>query len=111
MNNDVIITCAVTGAADAVDKHPDLPVTPKEIASAAIEAAKAGAAGMFATEPRPTTGPVPPNMVVVDLAKSSKESDCSEFPFTWKKPLENEISDGATPNFFAAFAPSCTLTS
>lgn len=44
MNNEVIITCAVTGAADAVDKHPDLPVTPAQIASAAIEAAKAGAA-------------------------------------------------------------------
>ena len=44
MNRDVIITCAVTGAADTVDKHPNIPVTPQQIADAAIEAAMAGAA-------------------------------------------------------------------
>src|SRR5215468_3214885 len=44
MNQDVIISCAVTGAGDTVGKHPAIPVTPREIADAAIEAAKAGAA-------------------------------------------------------------------
>ena len=44
MNQDVIISCAVTGAGDTVGKHPAIPVTPKQIADAAIEAAKAGAA-------------------------------------------------------------------
>lgn len=44
MNRDVIVTCAVTGAGDTVDKHPDIPITPEQIANAAIEAAKAGAA-------------------------------------------------------------------
>ena len=44
MNNNVIISCAVTGAGDTAGKHPDLPITPKQIAEAAIEAAKAGAA-------------------------------------------------------------------
>ena len=44
MNREVIITCAVTGAADTVGKHPALPVTPEAIANAAIEAANAGAA-------------------------------------------------------------------
>ena len=44
MNFDVFITCAVTGAGDTADKHPDLPVTPAQIADAAIEAAQAGAA-------------------------------------------------------------------
>ncbi len=43
MNNEVIVTCAVTGAGDTVGKHPAIPVTPKQIADAAIEAAKAGA--------------------------------------------------------------------
>ncbi|MEE9595193.1 MAG: 3-keto-5-aminohexanoate cleavage protein [Acidiferrobacterales bacterium] len=43
MNNEVIITCAVTGAGDTVGKHPAIPITPKQIAEAAIEAAKAGA--------------------------------------------------------------------
>ena len=44
MNNEVIITCAVTGAGDTVGRHPDVPVTPEQVADAAIEAAKAGAA-------------------------------------------------------------------
>ena len=44
MNRNVIVSCAVTGSGDSVDKHPAIPVTPKEIAAASIEAAKAGAA-------------------------------------------------------------------
>ena len=44
MARPVIITCAVTGGADTVGKHPAIPVTPAEIATASIEAAKAGAA-------------------------------------------------------------------
>ena len=44
MNNDVIITCAITGSGDTTKKHPELPKTPKQIADSAIEAAKAGAA-------------------------------------------------------------------
>ena len=44
MNRNVIVSCAVTGSGASVDKHPAIPVTPKEIAAAAIEAAKAGAA-------------------------------------------------------------------
>ena len=44
MNRDVFITCAVTGAGDTLGKHPGVPVTPQQIADAAIEAARAGAA-------------------------------------------------------------------
>jgi uncharacterized protein (DUF849 family) len=44
MNTEVVITCAVTGAGDTVARHPGVPVTPRQIAEAAIEAAKAGAA-------------------------------------------------------------------
>ncbi|MEX1306836.1 MAG: 3-keto-5-aminohexanoate cleavage protein, partial [Rhodovibrionaceae bacterium] len=44
MNWEVFVTCAVTGAGDTLSKHPEVPVTPEQIASAAIEAAKAGAA-------------------------------------------------------------------
>lgn len=44
MNYDVVVTCAVTGAGDTTDRSPHVPVTPKEIADAVIEAAKAGAA-------------------------------------------------------------------
>ena len=41
MNREVIISCAITGAGDTASRHPDLPITPKQIATAAIEAAKA----------------------------------------------------------------------
>ena len=44
MNRKVIITCAVTGSGNSVGKHPSIPVTPEQIAAAALEAAKAGAA-------------------------------------------------------------------
>ena len=47
MNYDVVVTCAVTGAGDTTGKSPHVPVTPKEVADAAIEAAKAGAAISF----------------------------------------------------------------
>jgi len=42
--NKVIITCAVTGSIHTPSMSPYLPVTPAEIAAAAIEAAQAGAA-------------------------------------------------------------------
>lgn len=53
MNKDVMITCAITGAGDTVGKHPAIPITPQQIAEAAIEAAKAGAtiAHMHVREP------------------------------------------------------------
>ncbi|HEY1864962.1 MAG TPA: 3-keto-5-aminohexanoate cleavage protein, partial [Roseiarcus sp.] len=44
MNRDVFITCAVTGAGDTVGSSPHVPITPKQIAESAINAAKAGAA-------------------------------------------------------------------
>ena len=44
MSNKVFISCAVTGSGDTAGKHPDLPKTPEQIATASIEAAKAGAA-------------------------------------------------------------------
>jgi uncharacterized protein (DUF849 family) len=43
-DSKVIISCAVTGGAPFNRKHPAFPVTPAQIASAAIEAAEAGAA-------------------------------------------------------------------
>ena len=56
MNWEAFVTCAVTGAGDTVDKHPALPVTPKDIAAAAIEAAKAGAAVAHIHVRDPQTG-------------------------------------------------------
>jgi uncharacterized protein (DUF849 family) len=56
MNYEVILTCAVTGSSDAISKHPDLPVTPEEIARASIEAARAGAAVAHIHVRDPQTG-------------------------------------------------------
>lgn len=56
MNYEVIVTCAVTGAGDTVGKHPAIPVTPEQIATAAIEAAKAGAAIAHCHVRDPQTG-------------------------------------------------------
>ena len=56
MNNEVIISCAVTGSGDTVGKHPAIPVTPEEIANAAIEAASAGAAIAHMHVRNPKTG-------------------------------------------------------
>ena len=56
MNHDVMITCALTGAGDTVDKHPAIPVTPTQIAAAAVEAAKAGATVVHCHVRDPETG-------------------------------------------------------
>ena len=56
MNHDVIITCALTGAGDTSAKSPHVPVTPKQIAAAAIEAAKAGATVVHCHVRDPQTG-------------------------------------------------------
>ncbi len=44
MRQQVIMTCAVTGGDDVADRFPSIPVTPKQIADAAIDACQAGAA-------------------------------------------------------------------
>jgi uncharacterized protein (DUF849 family) len=56
MNKNVIITCAVTGAGESWARHPDLPVTPEQIAEAVISAAKAGAAVAHIHVRDPKTG-------------------------------------------------------
>jgi uncharacterized protein (DUF849 family) len=44
LNQEVIVTCALTGAGDTVGRSPHVPVTPEQIAASAVEAANAGAA-------------------------------------------------------------------
>ena len=56
MNPEVVITCAVTGAGDTVGRHPDIPVTPAQIADSAVDAAKAGAAIVHCHVRDPATG-------------------------------------------------------
>ncbi len=56
MNNDVMITCAITGDDTKVTKSPHCAVTPAEIAAAAVDAAKAGAAIVHIHVREPETG-------------------------------------------------------
>ena len=56
MNHNVIVTCALTGAGDTADKNPAVPVTPKQIAAAAVEAANAGATVVHCHVRNPQTG-------------------------------------------------------
>jgi uncharacterized protein (DUF849 family) len=52
----VIITCAITGSIHTPSMSPHLPITPSEIAGAAVEAAEAGAAIIHLHARHPQTG-------------------------------------------------------
>jgi uncharacterized protein (DUF849 family) len=56
MLRDAFITCAITGAGDTTSRSPHVPVTPEEIATSAIEAARAGAAVVHIHVRDPQTG-------------------------------------------------------
>ena len=56
MADKTIITCAVTGNITRPEQHPNLPITPAQIADAAIEAALAGAAIVHIHVRDPETG-------------------------------------------------------
>jgi uncharacterized protein (DUF849 family) len=55
-NRKVIITCAVTGSIHTPSMSPHLPITPQEIADAAIGAAEAGAAIVHLHARKPDNG-------------------------------------------------------
>jgi uncharacterized protein (DUF849 family) len=56
VNAEAFITCAVTGAGATADKSELVPVTPRQIADAAIEAGQAGAAVVHIHVRDPATG-------------------------------------------------------
>ncbi|MBE8158686.1 MAG: 3-keto-5-aminohexanoate cleavage protein [Betaproteobacteria bacterium] len=56
MEREVFITCAVTGGGDTTAKSELVPVSPQQIAAAAIDAAKAGAAIVHCHARNPKTG-------------------------------------------------------
>ncbi len=56
MNWEVFVTCAVTGAGDTAARSDRIPVTPAQIADAAVEAARAGAAVAHIHVRDPQTG-------------------------------------------------------
>ncbi len=56
MNREVFITCAVTGSGSTQDRSPHVPRSPEDIATAAIDAARAGAAIVHCHVRDPDTG-------------------------------------------------------
>jgi len=56
MNQEVFITCAVTGSGGTQDRSPHVPRSPAQIAQSAIAAAKAGAAVVHCHVRDPETG-------------------------------------------------------
>ncbi len=76
MNWEVFITCAITGAGDTTGKSDKVPVTPKQIADSAIEAAKAGAAiaHIHVRDPKTGKGARDPKLYreVVDRIRDSE---------------------------------------
>jgi len=52
----VIVTCAVTGSQRTFERHPNVPITPEQIARQAIDAARAGAAMVHLHVRDPNTG-------------------------------------------------------
>ena len=75
MNWEAFITCAVTGAGDTVGRSERVPVTPEQIASSALEAARAGAAvvHIHVRDPKTGKGARKPELFrdVVDRIRSS----------------------------------------
>ena len=56
MAQEVILTCAVSGSHDNHHRHPDFPITPKQIAQACLDARSAGAAAVHIHVRDPETG-------------------------------------------------------
>ncbi|MGG3571164.1 3-keto-5-aminohexanoate cleavage protein [Bacillus gobiensis] len=76
MSRKILLTAAVTGAGDTTEKNPHVPVTPKEIAEAAIESAKAGATVAHVHARDPKTGGISHNIdhyrEIVDRIRESE---------------------------------------
>ena len=92
MARPVIITCAVTGGADTVGKHPAIPVTPAQIATAAIDACKAGAAIAHIHVRDPETGkPSMENRLYGEVVQRIRDSG---------SPIIINLTTGAGARFY-----------
>jgi uncharacterized protein (DUF849 family) len=75
LNQEVIVTCALTGAGDTVGRSPHVPVTPEQIAASAVEAANAGAAVVHIhVRNIETGGPSREVALYADVVRRVKES-------------------------------------
>ncbi|MEM0947014.1 MAG: 3-keto-5-aminohexanoate cleavage protein [Pseudomonadota bacterium] len=101
MTDKVIITCAVTGAIHTPSMSPALPITPAEIADAAIEAAEAGAAivHLHARDPKTGRPDQTPEAFEPFLKVIKQRSDCVLNLTTGGSPfmkVEERVAPAAT---------------
>ncbi len=76
MSRPVIITCAVTGGGDTTGKSDKVPVTPEQIANAAIDAGKAGATICHIHVRDPKTGkPSMEKSLYAEVVKRIRDSE------------------------------------
>jgi len=76
MNNEVFITCAVTGAGATQDRSPHVPRSPKQIAESAIAASRAGAAIVHCHVRDPETGaPARDRILYRELTDRIRDAD------------------------------------
>ncbi|NMX90093.1 MULTISPECIES: 3-keto-5-aminohexanoate cleavage protein [unclassified Pseudomonas] len=108
MNHDVIITCALTGAGDTTARSPHVPVTPKQIAAAAVEAAKAGATVVHCHVRDPQTGKFSRDVALYrEVMERIREADIDIIVnLTAGMGGDLEIGGGETP---MAFGPNTDL--
>ena len=108
MNHDVIITCALTGAGDTTARSPHVPVTPKQIAAAAVEAAKAGATVVHCHVSDPQTGKFSRDVALYrEVMERIREADIDIIVnLTAGMGGDLEIGGGETP---MAFGPNTDL--
>ena len=92
----VIITCAVTGAIHTPSMSPHLPVTPEEIADAAVGAAEAGAAIVHLHARDPITGK--PDQTPEALVTAVTLSPVALF-------LTVTVAPGTTPDWLSVTTP------
>ncbi|QDD90402.1 3-keto-5-aminohexanoate cleavage protein [Pseudomonas oryzihabitans] len=102
MNTDVIITCALTGAGDTVGRNPYVPVTPAQIAEAALEAARAGATVVHAHVRDPATGKPSRDVALYrEVVERIREADVDIIVnLTAGMGGDLEIGPGETPTEF-----------
>ena len=79
MITEVFVTCAVTGAGDTAGRSEHVPVTPEQIADAAIEAARAGAAvvHIHVRDPRAGAAPATPRSTAPSSSGSARATSTS----------------------------------
>ncbi|MEH3021883.1 MAG: 3-keto-5-aminohexanoate cleavage protein [Pseudomonas oryzihabitans] len=102
MNTDVIVTCALTGAGDTVGRNPHVPVTPAQIAEAALEAARAGATVVHAHVRDPATGKPSRDVALYrEVVERIREADVDIIiNLTAGMGGDLEIGPGETPTEF-----------